>query len=88
MYKTHETGGQIFRFLLNKARSLGIPVVEDMVTDLVVKEGEVRGFVTKTRGIIGDADKVVLATGGYSYLFEFTSHNLLISEKELLWLLR
>ncbi|MFP3346877.1 MAG: FAD-dependent oxidoreductase [Sulfolobaceae archaeon] len=73
MYKTDETGGQIFRFLLNKARSLGIPVVEDMVTDLVVKEGEVRGFVTKTRGIIGDADKVVLATGGYSYLFEFTS---------------
>jgi aspartate oxidase len=65
MYKTDETRGQTFRFLLNKACSLGIPVIEDMVTDSVVEEGEVRGFVTKTRGIKGDADKVVLATGGY-----------------------
>ncbi|BCU70465.1 L-aspartate oxidase [Stygiolobus caldivivus] len=73
MFKTDETGGEIFRFLLNKAKYLGIPVIEDKVTDLIVKDNTIRGFVTAGRGIINDAEKVVLATGGYAYLFEYTS---------------
>ena len=73
MYKTDETGGEIFKFLLKKAKCLGIPIIEDKVTDLIVKDNTVKGFITASRGIIDDAEKVVLATGGYSYLFKYTS---------------
>lgn len=73
LHKTDETGGEIYRFLIKVTREEGIPIVEDRLLEIRVKEGKVSGFVTEKRGVIEDVDKLVLATGGYSYLFEYTS---------------
>ena len=61
-------------FLLNLAIKEGIPIVEDELIAIKVKDNEVRGFVTKASGEVSDVDKLVLATGGYAYLWEYSSN--------------
>ncbi|QIW24114.1 FAD-dependent oxidoreductase [Sulfolobus sp. S-194] len=73
LHKTDETGREIFNFLLKLAIEEGIPIIEDKLLEIRVKDGEVTGFVTEKRGWIEDVDKLVLATGGYSYLYEYSS---------------
>ncbi|PVU78539.1 aspartate oxidase [Sulfolobus islandicus] len=73
LHKTDETGREITSFLLNLAKKEGINLVEDKLLALKVKDCKVVGFVTEKGGSF-DAEKVVLATGGYGYLFKFTSN--------------
>ena len=73
-HKTDETGKALTEFLLKRALSLGINIVEDELLALYVKDGEVRGFITRDRGSISNVDYVVLATGGYAYLWQYTSN--------------
>ncbi|MBB5252616.1 L-aspartate oxidase [Sulfurisphaera ohwakuensis] len=73
LHRTDETGREIFNFLLKLAREEGIPIIEDRLVEIRVKDGKVTGFVTEKRGLVEDVDKLVLATGGYSYLYEYSS---------------
>ncbi len=73
LHKTDETGRDIYDFLTAKVKELYIPLIEDRVVSLDVVNGKVRGVITERNGAIND-DKVVLATGGYAYLFEYTSN--------------
>jgi len=73
LHKTDETGREIYNFLMRVAREEGIPIVEDKLVDIKVRDEKVSGFVTEKRGVIEDVDKLVLATGGYAYLFEYAS---------------
>jgi L-aspartate oxidase len=73
LHKTDETGRDIYDFLMNKVRELNIPLVEDRISTLKVKDNKLTGFVTKERGEI-NADKLILATGGYAYLYEYSSN--------------
>lgn len=73
LHKTDETGREIYIFLMRKAKELGIKIVEDELLSIKVKDEKITGFVTKNRGII-EAEKIVLATGGYGYLWKYTSN--------------
>ncbi|AWR96600.2 L-aspartate oxidase [Acidianus sulfidivorans JP7] len=73
LHKTDETGRDVYDFLMKKVKELNIPIIEDELLALIVKDNTLKGFVTKNRGNI-DAEKVVLATGGYAYLWKFTSN--------------
>ncbi|AKA74220.1 L-aspartate oxidase [Saccharolobus solfataricus] len=73
LHKTDDTGREITNFLLNLAKKKGINLIEDKLLALKVKDGKVAGFITEKGGSF-DAEKVVLATGGYGYLFKFTSN--------------
>lgn len=73
LHKTDETGRQIYNFLMAKVRELDIPLIEDELLSLKVEENKLTGFITKKRGSV-EADKVILATGGYAYLWKFTSN--------------
>lgn len=73
-HKADETGKALAEFLLKRALDVGINIVEDNLLALRVKDGEVKGFVVKDRGSVGKADYVVLATGGYAYLWQYTSN--------------
>lgn len=73
LHKTDETGREIYNFLMGKAKELDIPIIEDELLAIRVKEEKVTGFATKNLGII-DAEKIVLATGGYAYLWKYTSN--------------
>lgn len=75
-HRTDETGRVLTEFLLKKAVELGVNVVEDELMALQVRDGgAVRGgFVTRERGFIGNVDYLVLATGGYAYLWQYTSN--------------
>ncbi|BFH74250.1 FAD-dependent oxidoreductase [Sulfurisphaera javensis] len=73
LHKTDETGREIFNFLLKTSKEEGIPIIEDKLISINVKDNKVVGFVTEKRGLVEDVDKLVLATGGYSYLFEYSS---------------
>ncbi|TRM96077.1 aspartate oxidase, partial [Sulfolobus sp. B1] len=76
IHKTDETGREIFSFLHNLAIKDKINIVEDRLLALKVMDGVVRGFVTEKRGSVDlyDDSKVILATGGYAYLFTYTSN--------------
>ncbi len=74
LYKTDETGGEIYRFLLNKAKALQIPLIEDKLIAIRSKDEKVTGFITEKRGLIEDVDRLILATGGYAYLYEYSSN--------------
>ena len=74
LYKTDETGGEIYRFLFSKAKALQIPLIEDKLIAIRSKDGKITGFITEKRGLIEDVDKLILATGGYAYLFEYSSN--------------
>ncbi|WP_338601813.1 L-aspartate oxidase [Sulfolobus tengchongensis] len=73
LHKTDETGRELTNFLLNLALKESVNIIEDRLLGLRTKDGRITGFVTEKRGVI-DADKVILATGGYGYLFKFTSN--------------
>ncbi|QGA54320.1 FAD-dependent oxidoreductase [Sulfolobus sp. E5-1-F] len=73
LHKTDETGREITNFFLDLAKKEGINLVEDKLIALKVKDCKVVGFVTERSGSF-DAKKIVLATGGYGYLFKFTSN--------------
>lgn len=70
-HKTDETGREFYEFLMSEAKKEEIPILEDRVKALMVKDNEVRGVITEGSAI--EDDKVVLATGGYAYLFKFSS---------------
>ncbi|MGC9119475.1 MAG: L-aspartate oxidase [Thermoproteus sp.] len=74
LHKADETGRALVEFLSKKAVELGLNVVEDKLLSLRVKDGSLRGFVTRDRGPV-DAATVVLATGGYAYLWSYTSNS-------------
>ncbi|MFP3483464.1 MAG: FAD-dependent oxidoreductase [Caldivirga sp.] len=74
LHRLDETGRELSTFLLNLAIKEGIPIVEDELIAIKVKDNEVRGFVTKASGEVSDVDKLVLATGGYAYLWEYSSN--------------
>lgn len=74
LYKTDETGGEIYRFLLNKAKALQIPLIEDKLIAIRSKDEKVTGFITEKRGLIEDVARLILATGGYAYLYEYSSN--------------
>ncbi|MQL55801.1 L-aspartate oxidase [Acidianus ambivalens] len=73
LHKTDETGRDIYDFLMRKAHELNIPIIEDELLAIKTENNEVKGFITRNRGEIG-ADKIVLATGGYAYLWKYTSN--------------
>ncbi|WP_052885869.1 L-aspartate oxidase [Vulcanisaeta distributa] len=73
-HKADETGRALMEFLLRKAFELGVNIVEDELTALQVRDGVVKGFVTRERGLISNVDYLVLATGGYAYLWRYTSN--------------
>ncbi|MGC9147730.1 MAG: L-aspartate oxidase [Infirmifilum sp.] len=73
-HRTDETGRELTNFLLRMARDLGISIVEDRVLSLIAKDDTLTGFITEGRGLIGNADALVLATGGYAYLWQYTSN--------------
>lgn len=73
IHKTDETGREIYNFLLKKSKEEGITIVEDSLIGIRIKEGKVNGFLTEKRDLIEDVDKLVLATGGYSYLYKYSS---------------
>ncbi len=73
-HKTDETGRVLTEFLLQRAVGLGVNIVNDELLALQVRDGEVRGFVTRNGGLISNVDYVVLATGGYAYLWQYTSN--------------
>ena len=73
LHKTDETGRDIYDFLMYKAKQLGIQLVEDRVKSLKVENNEIKGFITERRGEIS-ADKIILATGGYGYLYKYSSN--------------
>ncbi len=75
-HKADETGRALMEFLLRKAFELGVNIVEDELTALQVRDGGVvKGFVTRERGgLISNVDYLVLATGGYAYLWQYTSN--------------
>ncbi|MGC9225890.1 L-aspartate oxidase [Caldivirga sp.] len=73
-HKTDETGRELTSFLLKKAGDLGISIVKDRVLSLIVRDGKLRGFITESRGLVGDANALVLATGGYAYLWQYSSN--------------
>jgi L-aspartate oxidase (EC 1.4.3.16) len=64
LHRLDETGRELSTFLLNLAIKEGIPIVEDELIAIKVRDNEVMGFVTKARGEVSDVDKLVLATGG------------------------
>jgi L-aspartate oxidase len=67
------TGKALQDFLLKKSLELKIPMLNDRVSSLLVKDDKVRGVYLENNGEIYD-DKVVLATGGMSYLFQYTTN--------------
>lgn len=73
-HRTDETGKVLTEFLLRKAIELGVNIVEDELMALQVRDGVIRGFVTRERGLISNVDYLVLATGGYAYLWQYTSN--------------
>lgn len=74
LHKTDETGREIFNFMYKLALKEGINFVEDRLIALKVKDDEIKGFITEKRGEISNSDRIILATGGYGYLFKFTSN--------------
>ncbi|NON63193.1 L-aspartate oxidase, partial [Acidianus sp. RZ1] len=72
MHKTDETGRELYFFLLKKAKEMGIPIIEDTLLSLKVKDGKVKSLVLRSGEV--EEDKVILATGGYGFLFKFTSN--------------
>jgi len=70
-HKTDETGREFYNFLFKKVIESGISVKETRVTSLIVKDHEVKGVLTENGEI--DDNKVVLASGGYAYLYKFSS---------------
>jgi L-aspartate oxidase len=58
---------------MRKAHELNIPIIEDELLAIKTENNEVKGFITRNRGEI-EADKIVLATGGYAYLWKYTSN--------------
>jgi len=74
LHKGDETGREIWNFLYKKALDLHIPIVIDELTLILSKNNKVYGFATRNRGRIENIDKLVLATGGYGYLFAYTSN--------------
>ncbi|ARM75079.1 L-aspartate oxidase [Acidianus manzaensis] len=73
LHKTDETGRDVYDFLMGKVKELNIPIIEDKLLSIIVKDNILKGFITKNRGNI-DAEKLILATGGYAYLWKFTSN--------------
>lgn len=75
-HKTDETGRVLTEFLLKEAIKLGVNIVEDELVTLQVRDGGViKGFVTRERGgLISNVDYLVLAMGGYAYLWQYTSN--------------
>ncbi|GGI79729.1 L-aspartate oxidase [Vulcanisaeta souniana] len=73
-HKADETGRVLTEFLLRRAVELGINIAEDELVALQVKDGIVRGFTTRNHGTMGNVDYLVLATGGYAYLWQYTSN--------------
>jgi L-aspartate oxidase len=73
LHNTDETGRDIYDFLMRKAHELNIPIIEDELLAIKTENNEVKGFITRNRGEI-EADKIVLATGGYAYLWKYTSN--------------
>jgi len=74
LHKTDETGREIFNFMYKLALKEGINFAEDRLIALKVKDDEIKGFITEKRGEISNSDRIILATGGYGYLFKFTSN--------------
>lgn len=74
LHKTDETGREIFNFMYKLALKEGINFTEDRLIALKVKDDEIKGFITEKRGEISNSDRIILATGGYGYLFKFTSN--------------
>ncbi len=70
-HRTDETGREFYEFLMKEVNKEKIPILEDRLKALLVKDNEVKGIITEGSTI--EDDKVVLATGGYAYLFKFSS---------------
>ncbi|WP_069807633.1 L-aspartate oxidase [Vulcanisaeta thermophila] len=73
-HRTDSTGMFLANFLLELATKLGINIVEDRVVALKVRDNAVKGFVTAGGVSVEDVDSVILATGGYAYLWSYTSN--------------
>ncbi|ABW02616.1 L-aspartate oxidase [Caldivirga maquilingensis] len=73
-HRMDSTGMFLTNFLLKLATKLGINIVEDRVMALKVRGNVVKGFITTGGVSIDDADSVILATGGYAYLWSYTSN--------------
>ncbi|EWG06885.1 MAG: L-aspartate oxidase [Candidatus Aramenus sulfurataquae] len=73
LHKTDETGRDIYDFLMTKLKELEVPLLEDRVVSLKVSDEKVEGVIAERSGVVYD-DKIVLATGGYAYLFKYTSN--------------
>lgn len=73
IHKTDETGREIFNFLYNLSLKEKINIVEDRLIAIKTKEGKIRSIITEKSGEI-ESSKVILATGGFGYLFTYTSN--------------
>ncbi|MEM0173564.1 MAG: FAD-dependent oxidoreductase [Sulfolobaceae archaeon] len=67
------TGRALLNFFINKVRELEIPLIQDRVIKLIVKDAKVKGILTENHVQVEDS-RVVIATGGYSSLFSLSTN--------------
>jgi L-aspartate oxidase len=70
-HRTDETGAQLHRFLYHRAVEMDVKIVEAQLISLKASNGRVKGVITDKGEI--EAEKVVLATGGYNSTFKFAT---------------
>lgn len=71
LHKTDETGGEIHKFLYHKVLEYNVRIVEATLLGIKVSQGRAKGVVTDKGEI--EAEKVVIATGGYNYVFKYST---------------